>query len=122
MFRCSVCGYHCCQCSSPYFKPWPSWGGWQSVPHPVPPTTTRTYEHVYHKPTEEFAKVQKSEKCETCRYWKGGGKRGRCMRYPPYRVQGDDGMVGTFWSITEKTDWCGEYEPQSPQASETRDY
>ena len=54
--------------------------------------------------------------CSTCRYWApdlvfnqsagGGPKYGKCKRSTPLA----NAAGNAVWPVTEKSDWCGEYE------------
>jgi hypothetical protein len=58
------------------------------------------------------------ETCGTCRFFSFE----TCCRYPPVRLfDGDD--VDTFWPTVDPVDdWCGEYQPKTPEASTVGDY
>ena len=57
------------------------------------------------------------EKCENCKFWNlmaGKIRGGQCRRHAPKPV--NIGLDVPFriatWLITQRSDWCGEYEPK----------
>jgi hypothetical protein len=56
--------------------------------------------------------VRRSDSCFYCRFWLGGGPRGRgpkgqCHRFPPVVT---DRAPGGAFPITQDNDWCGEWQ------------
>jgi len=51
--------------------------------------------------------------CATCACWDAAdpdADSGLCRRHAPRPTVGHDGSITTDWAITERADWCGEYE------------
>jgi len=69
---------------------------------------------------------QKIQICENCRFWnrwdnvadEDGCVRGECRRYPPVVVFHDN-FFKSFFPVTDRVDFCGEFSPKS-RAKKTR--
>lgn len=73
-----------------------------------------------------------SETCETCRFWRPNHiepEEGWCHRNAPQPspemcVMNDVGDIFALarWPVTDDSDWCGEYQPKTTEASTPTDY
>lgn len=62
--------------------------------------------------------------CQTCRFWfppseqniadNGDDAMGECHRYPPQMILVNE-IVESWYPDTYHDEWCGEYQPDSPQ-------